>query len=372
MQGRVIALTVLCLVLGGEVAPEKIEMDLRDYEPPLCPYYSQNEKRNAHRILVFNGNSGTSAMPPNYRASADPIERWVPKYEQRHGPIPGGKLPSLRGYAATRMSGSAQFTARQLRRAREINPNLFVVDLRMEAHFLMDDDMAVSFYCPRNWDRLLVRDPQVLRERELEDVAILASQHPKGIQIGSKALADKESILVGFDHIWTEAELTAIVGLRYHRFYIADHCRPRDDQVDAIVQWLRAHEDDPVLLHCNAGKGRTTTIMIMRDMLRNAKTLSRHDLLMRNYIYSAYNMEAVIEDRRESYQEELRRERLAFLCAFYDFCRHSKELSWHDYIREQSREMLSLGVLLNRAILWILGSSSPPLGEGSQEFVAAI
>lgn len=372
MQDRAIALTVLYLVLGGGVASKKTGLHVREYEPPLCPYYSQNEERNAHRMLVSNGDFGASSMPPNYRTSADPIDQHVPRYEERHGPVPGVKLPSLIGYAATRMAGSAQFNARQLKQVREINPNLVIVDLRMEAHFLVDDDIATSFYCPRNWDRLLVKDPQVLRERELEDVAMLASQQPRGIRIGNKASTAKCAPLVRFTQIRTEAELTASLGLRYHRFYIADHSRPRDDQIDTIVQWLRAHEDDHVLMHCNAGKGRTTTFMIMRDMLRNAKALPLHDLLMRNYIYSAYNMEAMIEERRGSYQEGLRRERLAFLYAFYEYCRHPKGLSWQHYVREQSRELLSLGTLLNRAVLWILGSvSSSPEGR-HQGLVAAV
>jgi len=68
---------------------------------------------------------------------------------------------------------------------------------------------------------------------------------------------------------------------------VTDHVRPLDDAVDRFILAVRALPDGAwTHFHCEAGLGRTTTFMVLYDMLRNANRVSLEDIVRRQKILS--------------------------------------------------------------------------------------
>lgn len=59
--------------------------------------------------------------------------------------------------------------------------------------------------------------------------------------------------------------------LNYIRIPVQDRHGPDDDTVNAFVTFVKTLPEDVWLhFHCLAGEGRTTTFMVIYDILRNA------------------------------------------------------------------------------------------------------
>lgn len=310
-----------------------------------CPRWSQNADQSAVRSLILN-KYGYRITPRRYRASTDSFSKHFDTYLSKPH-LPPLPPPAMVGYAETRMSGSSQFGLHQLKRLPRNLP-LIVVDLRMEAHGFIDD-LPVSFFCPKNWDRLDV-PPRELAGQEQRDLKRLKK---RGWVKAYRKLPNSETIgrprIIRFKRVRTQAEALAHHGIRYERIPIPDHRRPRDEQITQLITLFEAMAAEPhwMHFHCQAGKGRTTTAMIMWDMFQNAGRLALEDILHRNYIYSKIHLDDLrsIED---SYRRPFVEERTLFLRAFYQYCRHRSRTTrgnWTSFLASQ------LDVLLYRAIV---------------------
>jgi hypothetical protein len=309
-----------------------------------CPRYSQNKRGDAIRILTTN--SCGVVMPHRFRASTDDIQGHLELYRKE---IEEPRLvPSLKGFEETRMSGSSQFClgARELFEFLK-GQQATVIDLRMESHGFIDD-LAVSFYCPYNWDRLRGRPSEMWKE-EVKDFQELAQ---KGKVILYEKEHDKEGAICGggktvhFNTAYTEAQALQKEGIKYVRIFVPDHRRPRDREVDQLVDlFARNHW---LHFHCKAGRGRTTTAMIMRDMVMNARDIALDDILMRNFIYSTLDLSKF---DGELVKRQYAEERLDFLGSFYNYClERVPGLSWSCYLR--GRTNLLQGRMV-RSLQWL-------------------
>lgn len=315
----------------------------------LCPHFLQNQYRNATRRLIINP-CGIKVLPRQFRNSTQPLDYYLSKYERRFGPVTS--LPRMDGYESTRMFGSSQFRPSQLQRLANYwrQHPVLVVDLRMESHGFLDD-VAVSYFCPKNWDLLMVTDVEELQMVEWQDFSRLHGQ--------SKTLIyDKDrddvttSKMVHFQTPWTERQVVESLGLEYRRIHVPDHRRPRDTEVEQLVELFRNYPTVEIYFHCKAGKGRTTTAMIMRDIHLNAHHIPLTDIMERNCIYSRYNVVLQIEKNRGTYREVEARRRLCFFRLFYDYTREqyglTDPMSWSEWIKAKEGNK-SLAVLMRYA-----------------------
>lgn len=311
-----------------------------------CPAWSQNDDSSAILSLILNKH-GHKTIPRRFRASTDSFVAHFDKYRAKPH-LPPLAPPVMIGYPETLMSGSSQMALHQIRKLHEKRP-LVVVDLRMESHGFING-LPVSFFCPKNWDRLDV-PLEALEEDETKRFKSLKS---RGWAALYRKLPQSENIgepqIVWFTTVTTQAEALAKRGIRYERVPIPDHRRPRDEQVTQLMRLFDSMSKQAhwMHFHCQAGKGRTTTAMIMRDMYLNADTLGLEDILHRNYIFSTIHLDD-LRMLAGSYRRPFVEERTLFLRAFYQYCRHrrSHRQDWSSFLVAQLDGALYRAVVIN-------------------------
>lgn len=346
-----------------------------------CPQWSQNADGTATRCLIMNP-CGEGGLPLRFRTTSDPFPpKWIQygaEFGQVHGPV-----PSLAGYTLARMSGSAQFcldsrTRGLLKFLADGVSDVVLVNLRMESQGFLGEK-PVSYFCPHNWD-LLHTDPASLSMLEEQDFAMLAQSGPETVRLfhkvsGTEELQALPSTSLFLPHrqseIKTERQAMRELGVRYVRIPIPDHRRPRDGEVQALIDLFRRYPKTWLHFHCKMGKGRTTTAMIMRDIFLNAHLVSLRDIMLRNYVISGVNLENWAK-LQGSYKLPYAQERIAFLHAFYQFVLSGLD-SWQEFLDRQLTAQLAPGHHAKLSLPLLVETekaSQPPAGSSPERLAA--
>jgi protein-tyrosine phosphatase len=119
----------------------------------------------------------------------------------------------------------------------------------------------------------------------------------------------------------TEQNIVEGAGAYYVRIIVTDHTRPLDDEVDRFILAVRALPQDCwAHFHCEAGLGRTTTFMVLYDILRNANRVSLEDIVLRQKILS-HGYDVLQPDESGNWKAPYATDRAAFVRAFYNYAR---------------------------------------------------
>lgn len=252
-------------------------------------------------------------------------------------------IPSREGLDNLPISGSAQFSEKSLALILKTlkNPtNLSIVDLRQESHGFLDG-MAISWYLPRNW----INIGQSLQKIELLENNLLKNlSNQNHVTIHKIVKKDAEGhqtpetthTTVKVQFVLSEKQLVEQFGINYLRIPIADHTRPTDEIVDQFIQFVRGLPQNHWLhFHCSAGVGRTTTFMIMYDMMKNAKTVKFDDIINRQWLIGGANMRKTT--LKYTWKTPYAEERVKFLQHFYDYCKDNQDdfkQSWSSFIKK--------------------------------------
>ncbi|WP_295904907.1 fused DSP-PTPase phosphatase/NAD kinase-like protein [uncultured Bdellovibrio sp.] len=236
----------------------------------------------------------------------------------------GKKAVNYRKNPDIKMSGSATLDPKALKEvAKPMKKNkaiLYVFDLRQESHGLIND-IPVTWQAEHDWANAdLNHDEAVRRERrQLGDLRV--GEKINGVEIKS---------------IETEESMVRSAGYQYVRLTVTDHVRPVDSEVDRFIEAVRElPENSWIHFHCRAGKGRTTTFMVLYDMLINAKYVPFDDIINRNAKLSEdYDVMAVVDakDWRAPYQKE----RADFVRAFYEYAKENprgEKKLWSEWVK---------------------------------------
>ena len=246
------------------------------------------------------------------------------------------------GLANLDESGSGQFSESQFKKMIHALPAyqaIIDVDLREESHGFLNGN-AISWRAVDNWGNVGKTQDQI----KADEVSLL---------VGLKGLKQVK-ILKFYDHyknctphnfeivpvkrIFTEKEMTDALHIEYRRIYVSDRRRPTDQQVDELIRFFKTLPPHTWLhFHCLAGKGRTTTLMVMYDMLHNAKQVSFDTILDRQAALGGANLKKLPHHNQKFYRYSS--ERLAFLKEFYVYCRSNNGdfvKSWSDWVTERS------------------------------------
>lgn len=237
---------------------------------------------------------------------------------------------SMKGLKDFSIAGTAQFTKNQLAYIlNDLRTNVIVVDLREETHFIMEDphgrQVPISAFMSQNtanvgksleeiaWDHIIYRD-YILKQR------VITLHYTKD---GEVQYSDDDPIYE-VANVYTEKETVELLdeiyppGIQYVHLPITDHLTPADQIVDNFLDLFRSSQDQnaTLLFHCRAGRGRTGMLMVMSDMLGNAKKydLTFHDILKRQELLGSPDFSEVDESKVEQSQE-----RNQFLQHFYQF-----------------------------------------------------
>ena len=144
------------------------------------------------------------------------------------------------------------------------------IDLRQESHGFLNH-AAVSWHGPQN----AANRGLAATEVEQDETARLQRALGHVVQALPMGRYDEEHIKNSFDEpvqSWsTERELARRAGLGYKRFAATDMEWPAPAVIDDFVDFYRSLPKNHgwLFFHCQAGQGRTTTFMVLYELLEH-------------------------------------------------------------------------------------------------------
>jgi len=272
-----------------------------------------------------------NALPRNFRTTNDPLN------ESK------GETLATTGLSDLRASGSGEFTPKGLKLvlARTRGP-VTVFDLRQETHIFVNA-LPVSWYASHDWANV----GRSQEEIESEEAARVQSfkpgseidvrpGHPVKHGNGNSVTPQR----VNVERAGTERDVVEGAGTHYVRVTVTDHARPLDQEVDRFVLAVRELPENAwAHFHCEAGLGRTTTFMVLYDMLRNVTRVSLQDIVRRQKILSnGYDVLQPAEP--ENWKAPYTADRAAFVREFYDYARanpNGRPQLWSEWLKSPAQ-----------------------------------
>ncbi|MBS5822847.1 MAG: phytase [Clostridium argentinense] len=226
--------------------------------------------------------------------------------------IKDSKDLNLTGLKSLNMSGSKQFSENGLTLMKEsIDTNLpiTIVDLRQESHGFVNG-LPISWANSKNDANKGLTKAEVLADESNKLKSIKFNEplaiynHPKKTIIPTK--------------VQNEEELVKSQSMSYVRIPVTDGKIPTDDMVDYFVQLVNSElKDNWLHFHCKQGIGRTTTFMIMYDIMKNAKEVSLDDIVKRQVALSKMS-----ENSAKGFYND---ERKSLLTNFYKYVKENND-----------------------------------------------
>ena len=272
-----------------------------------------------------------NALPRNFRTTDDSLK------ESK------GETLARTGLKDLRASGSGEFTPEGLKLllARTRGP-VTVFDLRQETHIFVNA-LPVSWYASRDWANVgrsqsAIVAGEAARVQSLKPGSGIAVRPGHPVKHGSANSVTPEQVTV--ERASTEQNIVEGAGAHYVRITATDHARPPDDEVDRFVLAVRELPEDAwAHFHCEAGLGRTTTFIVLYDMLRNANRMSLEDIVFRQKILS-HGYDVLQPDEPGNWKAPYAADRAAFVRAFYDYARanpNGRPQVWSEWLKFGAR-----------------------------------
>ena len=265
----------------------------------------------ARPLLVWDVAQGAlEGLPRSFRMTSDGVKAG------------GSQTPDTTGLADLRASASAAFTEANLKLVLSRLPGpVTVFDLRQEDHVYVNGQ-PVSWYASNNWANVgrshdAIIASEAARAQALAPGAVIELADAEAKK-GAAATAPQSMVVA---RVATERDVVTAAGASYVRLTVSDHARPLDGEVDRFILAVRALPAGGwVHFHCRAGKGRTTTFIVLYDILRNARRASLDDIVNRqSLLLGDYNLLALGE--QSGWKAGLAADRAAFVRSFFDYAR---------------------------------------------------
>ncbi|HIA7953080.1 phosphatase domain-containing protein [Legionella pneumophila] len=230
--------------------------------------------------------------------------------------LSGSEQPSEKGWEAIAESISRKMGAEAKK--------VIALDLRQESHGYLNG-RAITLVSVYNWINLGKSNSQSTLDQENWLTGLRSRKIVNGVltvpQYVAKQYSQGKSMVVST--VKNEEYYVYKKGFDYYRIFISDHRAPLDSEVDALVALIKNNPEDTWYhVHCRGGKGRTTTVFAMFDMLKNADKVSFEEIIARQAsIPPFYNL--MVTNREIPELTPYYEQRLQFLIHFYEFARQS-------------------------------------------------
>ncbi len=243
----------------------------------------------------------------------------------------GAKVQNYRRNPHLKISGSASFGPaamkdfeklmnQNVRGSKKDRGPLVVIDLCKEPHGLVNDNPA-TWVDEHNWVSAGLTYDQALQEERRLFHSLKVGQIIDAQEI--KSIESEQSMLMG-------------AGYSYLRWPIVDSVRPSDSDMDSFIAEVRKLPAKPwIHMSCRTGRGRTTLMMLLYDILLNAKSDKFDDIVKRNIELSQDpDLLLVGDDKnwRYPFQVELNE----FVREFYNYASlhpRGEVQTWSDWVK---------------------------------------
>lgn len=260
-------------------------------------------------ILVLDLFNYNNTLPKNFRNSLTLAN------------INGNEDFNLNGIDKLNTSGSSQFSGYNIHLLiNTIKTDLLItiIDLRQESHGFING-LAVSWAnSQNNANADLTRDQVLLAEQNKLNAIKL------NIPI---TLHDYKNKIIIPTKVQDENQLVKLNSLSYIRIPVRDGGIPTDDMVDYFISYIATQSPNSwIHFHCKQGIGRTTTFMIMYDMIKNNKYVTADEIIKRQLKLANFNE----TDLKTFYSNE----RMDFLENFYKYCKSNEDsfiIKWSEW-----------------------------------------
>jgi len=270
-------------------------------------------------------------LPRNFRTADDQLKA-----------NNGQKIPANTGLADLRASGSGEFTADgfKLLLGHTRGP-VTDFDLRQETHIFVNG-LPISWFATDDWANVgrtnnEIQADETARVQSLKPGSEIAVHPGAAIKKPGAAASAPENVTV--ERASTERDVVAANKASYVRLTVTDHARPLDEEVDRFILAVRAlPKNGWAHFHCEAGRGRTTTFMVLYDILRNAKQVSLDDIARRQQLLG-YDFDVLRPNNPEDWRAPYTEDRIAFVRAFYEYARGNpggRPQLWSEWLKSRT------------------------------------
>lgn len=266
-------------------------------------------------IANYRNDIHTSLEPANWRTASNALTIINPEQQI-----------NLKGLENLYTSGSASPTLANmywLKKNYGADRPVYIVDLRQETHLFING-LPISIFYKKdeiNWGKTLVGINQeeqywintLLTHKTIE---INKLGHPVS---GIKVPTQPEPLSI--KEVYTEAEAAQKAGIGYFRIDVPDYHPPAPGQVDQFLQFVKKIPAHSWLhFHCAAGKGRTTTFMVMQDILVNGTEIDLVDIVARQSLSGGINLFAPSKSlSTQPWKKQYHEARINFIKLFYTY-----------------------------------------------------
>ena len=269
-----------------------------------------------------------SAEPRNFRLMTDAWQNDL-----------RGREPSRAGLENLWASASGQPSESSLKAIREkileleSDAKIFIIDLRQESHGFANS-LPVSWYVEKN----TANAGKTAREVERDEVERLNNLRGNETTFEPLGDADKNTfraVTMIPRFMQTERELCEELDMNYKRFAAADMQFPAPEVVDDFIIFAANLPENAWLhFHCQAGHGRTTTFLVMYDILKNPD-VPFEEICKRQYLLGGSNL--LLEPQGDDWYSKMARDRAEKIRLFYDWAQGTRSeqigLQWSEYLQ---------------------------------------
>jgi hypothetical protein len=300
------------------------------FSAPLVQKHPPTPPANANSpVLIWDVDLNLKEnLPRNFRTTDDSVS------------AANGHTSAKADLAELRASGSGEFTSDGLKLllARTRGP-VTVFDLRQETHLFVNG-LPISWFATNDWVNVGRTHDAIVSD---EAVRVQSLKPGSEITIAGDDIKKSATASSTLGHLivrnaMTERGLVEENKAAYVRLTVTDHARPLDEEVDRFILAVRAlPENGWAHFHCEAGRGRTTTFMVLYDMLRNAARLSVEDIVNRQKLLG-YDYDVLKSGPSGDWRAPYTEDRAAFVRAFYSYARanpNGRPQLWSEWLKQR-------------------------------------